>query len=138
MSKNFNLYISYSWFYGDHYSKFISLLKSKPYFIFRTYSLEPDDPNLNKPYSPEMYTQIVNQIKPCHVVIILDGSYAMLGDWIRNEIKIAKEEFPTPKPIIVLEPRITGKGSFFVRESADAVVGWNPDVVIYTIKKYSL
>ena len=42
--KTYNLFISHSWSYPDAYERFINLLKARPYFAFKDYSVPPDDP----------------------------------------------------------------------------------------------
>ena len=39
MITTYNLFISYSWRYGDQYDCLISLLKEDPYFHFKDYSI---------------------------------------------------------------------------------------------------
>lgn len=45
----YNLFISHSWAYGDAYDKLTDMLRAKPYFDYRDYSVPKDDPIHNAP-----------------------------------------------------------------------------------------
>ena len=138
MSKNFNIYLSYAWFYGDNDKRIIDLMKSKPYFGFQVYSIPVDDPVNQNPKSPDLDTLIHTHMKPCHVVILMGGAYSQFYDWIQKEIRAAEEEFEKPIPVIVVIPPRPVKLSFYVQEHATLIIKWSPDTLVNTIKKLSL
>ena len=136
--KTYNIFISHSWSYSDAYGKLIALLKKRPYFSFKDYSVPRDDPIHNAPNSRELYEAIKRQMAPCHVVLILSGVYATYSTWIKKEIRIAKTEFQYPKPIIAIKPRAQTNISRIVAENADEIVGWNTDSIVDAIRRHSL
>lgn len=135
MAKTYNLFISHSWSYSDTYKKLIALLKNRPYFDFRDYSVPKDDPIHNAPNSQALYDAIKRQMTPCHVVLVMAGVYATYSTWIQKEIRIAKTEFQIPKPVIAIKPWAQTNVSIFVRENADEIVGWNTEAVVEAIRK---
>ena len=42
--QTYNLFISHSWRYGDQYARIYCLLRDRPYFAFRDYSVPQNDP----------------------------------------------------------------------------------------------
>ena len=131
----YNLFISHSWSYGDAYERLIDLLNKKLYFSFADYSVPKDDPIHNAPTSTALYEAIKNHVRPCHVVIIMAGVYATYSPWINNEIKIAKNEFLHPKPIIAVRPWGNTNVSTVVTRNADKLVGWNTDSIVSAIRE---
>jgi len=135
MAMTYNLFISHSWSYGDAYERLIVLLKNKPYFDFRDYSVPKDDPIHNAPNPQALYDAIKRQMVPCHVVLVMAGVYATYSTWIQKEIRIAKTEFQVPKPIIAIRPWDQTNVSQFVRENADEIVDWSTGSVVEAIRR---
>jgi hypothetical protein len=50
-------------------------------------------------------------------------------------MRIAKREFPLPKPILAIEPWGAEKTSQTVKDSADKIVGWSTDSVVQAIRE---
>ncbi len=135
MANTYNLFISHSWSYTDAYDKLTNLLNEAPYFNYIDYSVPKDDPIHDAPNQQLLYNEIKNQMKPCHVILILAGVYATYSKWINNEIKIAKNEFNNPKPILAIEPWGAERTSQVVIDNADLRVGWSTDSIIEGIRK---
>jgi hypothetical protein len=138
MAKTYNIFISHSWSYGDQYERLINLLKARPYFSFKDYSVPKDDPIHNAPNAPALYQAIKQQMTPCHVVIIMAGKYATYSTWIKKEIQIAETEFSVKKPILAVAPWGTQQVSSVVKEKADKIVSWNTEAIINGIREISL
>ncbi len=134
MLRKVNLFISHSWSYGDAYERLESLLRNRPYFDFKNYSIPKDNPIHNAPTSPDLYQAIKRQMAPCSVIIIMAGKYATYSDWILKEIKIAKTEFATPKPIVAVTPWGAQQISTIVRDSANSIAKWNTDSIVECIR----
>lgn len=134
MVTTYNLFISHSWTYGDAYEKLVNFFKQRPYFNYNNYSVPKDDPIHNAPNEALLYEAIKRQIAPSSIVIILAGVYATYSKWISREIKIAKTEFYTPKPILAVEPWGSEKTSTVVKNSADKIVGWNTESIVNGIR----
>lgn len=135
MANVYNLFISHSWTYGDAYEKLVNMIDNRPYFSWKNYSVPQDDPIHDAPNQQLLYEAIKRQISPSHVVIILAGVYATYSKWINKEIKIAKNEFYTSKPILAIQPRGTEKTSKIVKDNADLIVGWNTESIIDGIRQ---
>lgn len=132
--RTFNLFLSHSWTYGDAYDRLKALLRKRPYFAFKDYSVPKDDPVHTNGSDSELYTEIKQQIQPVHVVVILAGVYASYSRWIQTEIQIAKDGFSIPKPILAVEPRGAEKTSAVVKSSADKIVRWNTESIVRGIR----
>lgn len=135
MPSNYNLFISHAWRYGDAYDKLINLLDADPYFHYSNHSIPKDDPVHNTPYDYQLYEAIKNKIQGTHVVVILAGVYSTYSKWINKEIKIAKEEFSFPKPILAIEPWDSEKTSSVVKSNADKIVKWNTSSIVGGIRE---
>lgn len=138
MPRTYNLFISHSWSYADAYDRLIEMLDEKIYFDYRDYSVPKDDPIHQAPNSRQLYEAIKRQIANCHVILIMAGKYATYSTWINNEIKIANEEFETPKPILAIKPWGSQQISSMVRDAATAQAGWNTDSIVNGIRDISL
>jgi hypothetical protein len=135
MPSTYNLFISHSWAYSDAYEKLTGLLDAKAYFSYNNHSVPKNDPVHNATYDYQLYEAIKNRVNGTHVVLIMAGVYSSYSKWIDKEIKIAKEEFLTPKPIIAIEPWGSEKTSQKVKNSADLIVGWNTDSIVNAIRE---
>ena len=133
--KTYNLFISHSWTYTDAYEKLVNLLDARQYFSYRNYSVPKDDPLHTNGTVTELYNAIKNQIIPSSVVLILAGVYASYSTWIDKEIKIAQNEFYTPKPIVAIEPWGSEKTSVKVKNAADKIVKWNTESIVSAIRE---
>ena len=138
MAKTYNIFISHSWSYGDAYEKLIELLEARSYFHFKDYSVPKDDPIHDAPTSRALYLAIKQQMTPCHVVIVMAGKYSTYSTWIKKEIKIAKTEFATPKPILAVTPWGAQQISTVVSENADSIVKWNTESIVGGIREISI
>ncbi|ACN14570.1 conserved hypothetical protein [Desulforapulum autotrophicum HRM2] len=134
MSKTYNLFISHSWAYSDAYDKFVSLLDNRPYFHYKNHSVPQNNPIHSCGTDAQLYQAIKNKIQGCHIIIIMAGVYSSYSKWINKEIKIAKEEFYSPKPIIAVKPWAQTKMSSVVRDNANAIVAWNTESIISKIR----
>ena len=134
----YHLFISHSWKYPNAYDGLVSLLDKDYWFSYKDYSVPRDEPLTiyNKMYyESELRNKIRNQMRTCHVVLILAGVYASYSDSINMEIEIANE---LGKPIIAIQPWGAEKTSQIVKSNSDAIVGWNSSSIIDAIKRYSL
>lgn len=128
----YNLFISHSWSYTDHYDRLIKLLNQKKDFEYRDYSVPKDDPIHNASSVKELKEAIKNQMYPASFVLVLAGVYSTYSKWINIEIGLAKE---LNKKIIAIEPWDSERTSRTVKENADKIVGWNTDSIIAAIEE---
>jgi len=134
--RTYNIFISHSWTYGDHYDQLCKMLSESPYFDHKDYSVPKDDPVHNASNDSELKEAIKNKIKPSSAVLIMAGKYATYSKWINKEIDIAKKELS--KPIIAITPWGAKQISTTVRDNADIVVGWNSSSIVQAIKEHCL
>jgi len=132
--KQYSIFISHSWAYGDAYDKLIKMLEGDSRFNFKDYSVPKDDPIHNAPNSTELAIAIQNQMRFCDVIIILAGVYSTYSAWINKEIKIAKG-FTSPKPILAIEPWASEKTSQTVKDNADRIVKWSTSSIVSAIRE---
>lgn len=97
----YNLFISHSWAYGDAYDKLTNMLKAKPYFYYRDYSVPKNDPIHNASNTYQLKEAIRKQMQPASCVLIMAGVYSTYSKWINIEIELAKS---MNKKIIAIEP----------------------------------
>lgn len=138
MAKEYHLFISHSWTYGDAYDRLVNLLSKRGYFPFVNYSVPKDDPVHNAPSEDALYQAILNRMRPCQIIIIMAGVYVTYSKWINKEITIAKREFKYPKPILAIKPWGNTNVSTTVTRNADEIVGWNTESVVSSIRRLAL
>ena len=68
-------------------------------------------------------------------VLFHEVNYSSYSEWIDKEIKIAKQEFYIPNPIIAIQPWGAERISKVVKDAADIVVGWNFKSVFDAVKQ---
>ncbi|MFA5986665.1 MAG: TIR domain-containing protein [Parcubacteria group bacterium] len=132
--KQYSIFISHSWAYGENYNRLIKMLNNDPYFHFKDYSVPKHDPIHNAPNQLLLKQAIANQIRFCDVVIILAGVYSTYSKWINIEIDIAKNGFQYPKSILAIEPWASEKTSQIVKKNADKIVRWQTCSIVDAIK----
>ena len=135
MSKKYNLFISHSWTYSDVYDKLVALLEKDNSFQFSNYSVPKNDPVHTDGTDKQLYEAIKEQVSHTSVVLILAGVYSTYSKWINKEIKIAQEEFSSPKPIIAIQPWGAERTSTTVKDAANKIVSWNSKSIIDAIKE---
>lgn len=133
MAKIYHLFISHSWAYGDAYDKLTNMLDGS--IDYSDYSVPKDDPIHDADNDKELEAAIKEQMKHASVVLIMAGKYSTYSKWIKKEIKIAKEGFNTPKPIIAITPWGAEQISSVVKNAADKVVKWNTSSIVAAIKE---
>ena len=135
MAKTHNLFISHSWSYGDSYDRLIALLGERGYFSFKDFSVPKDDPIHTRGTDSELVQAITNKMRLCHCVIIVAGVYSSYSKWIKKELKIAREGFLLPKPVIAIEPWGAVRTSADAKDNADLIVGWNTESIVSAIRE---
>lgn len=130
-----NLFISHSWSHGSQYARLCTLLRDRPYFVFRDYSVPKDDPIHNAANASELREAIRSKMAPCGVVLVLAGMYATYSKWINEEIRLAETGFDRPKPIVAVELLGSKRTSNRVKKAADRLVKWNTDSIVKAIRE---
>ena len=130
-----NLFMSHSWSYPNQYDRLLRLLRQRPYFRFRNYSVPRDDPIHDAPSDRALRDAIRKQMRPCGVVLVLAGVYATYSRWIDVELGLAKSGFANTKPIVAVEPWGSQRTSLPVKQAADRVVRWNTESIVRAIRE---
>ena len=133
--RTYHLFLSHSWRYSDEYERLISLLRRDRTFFFRDYSVVDSDPILGVRSNKELSLAIKEQMSFASVVLVLAGVYSTYSKWINEELRIAKEGFVQPKPIVAVEPWGSKRTSATVKVVADKVVRWNTKSVVQAIRE---
>lgn len=134
--KNYRLFISHSWAYGDAYEKLVLFFDEHPNFAWTNYSVPKGDPIHNANNDAQLYAAIKAQMASVNCVVMLAGVYSSYSKWIDKEIQIAKRDFD--KPIIAVEPWASEKTSRLVKSNADAIVRWQSQSIVDAIRAYSI
>ena len=131
MSKQYRLFISHSWAYGDAYDKVIKMINSQS-LEYYDHSVPRNDPIHTNGTDVDLYNAIETKIKGTSCLLILAGVYSSYSKWIQIEIKIAKEY---NKPIIAIEPWASEKTSSIVKDNANKIVKWQSSSIVEAIKE---
>ena len=136
--RTYNLFISHSWNYGNHYDRLSKLLEKARYFRYKDYSVPADNPIQNATTAKRLRHAIRRKMSPCGIILVVAGVYATYSDWILKEIDMANSGFENPKPIVAVRPWGNRKISSTVRDSARTVVGWNSRSIVDAIRTHSI
>jgi MTH538 TIR-like domain (DUF1863) len=134
--KNYRLFISHSWAYGDAYKKLVAFFNEHPNFRWVDYSVPKNDPIHSSNNDTQLYNAIKAQIAPVNCVVMLAGVYSTYSKWINKEIQISKTDFD--KPIIAIEPWASDKTSKIVKDNADVIVKWQSKSIVNAIRQFSI
>ncbi len=134
--RNYRLFVSHSWAYGDAYERLVSFFDEHPNFEWSDYSVPKNDPIHDAPNEARLYEAIKAQIAPVNCVIILAGVYSTYSKWINKEIEIAKVVYR--KPIVAVEPWASERTSQIVKNHADAIVKWQSASIVTAIRQHAI
>jgi hypothetical protein len=130
----YRLFISHAWHRHEGYDRLIRFLDDANLFSYSNYSV-PQDKAFAGINNTQLKGQLVKQINPTEVVIILGGIYVSYSSWIQYEIDHAKS---LNKPIIGIRPWGAQRMPQTVTDSANIVVGWNTASIVSAIRKYAI
>lgn len=134
--KDYRLFISHAWKYGDTYDDLIRLLDAAPLFSYYNYSAPKEKPLFpyGTPYtSYDIASKITNKIRPSQITLVISGMYGAYSDWMRYEID---ESVRLGKPIIGIYPWGQTYAPLYVTSHATEMVRWNTDSIINAIRRY--
>jgi hypothetical protein len=130
----YNVFISHAWSHSGEYYRLENLLNEAPLFEWKNYSV-PQHDGFGNMSNEELEAELLGQIKPASVVVILAGMYINDSYWIQKEIDMAKAQ---GKPIIGIKPRGKERVPQIVTDAADGdIVGWNTQSIVDAIRKKS-
>jgi hypothetical protein len=130
--REYNIFISHSWTYDGHYERIEEFLNDIDKLNWKNYSV-PQEESLDVSTDEELKEALRNQIKGASVVLITSGMYSAHSDWIKEEIKIAKN---MDKPIVGIKPDGNQKIPSAVKNAADEIVGWRKGSIIGAVAEH--
>jgi MTH538 TIR-like domain (DUF1863) len=138
-SRQYRVFISHAWDYGDEYDGVVNLLNSNISFRWTNLSITIDQPLPMLTFFPKSYRNIVRQldeeIQRADCVLVLAAMYFAHRGWIQSEIEAAAEY---NKPIIAVLPRGQERvPEALSRVAVTAPIGWNSNSIISAIRQYS-
>jgi hypothetical protein len=125
------LFISHAWDYNSQYNNLVNLLQNKAFFTFYNHSVPNHDP-LDARTVKELEDRLRNQIKGCHVILVIAGVYPSYRKWIQKELEIAAEY---AKPIIGVKPLGQQNISALVQLYSNEIVSWYSDSIVNAIRR---
>lgn len=136
--KDYRLFISHRWKYGETYNSMVKLLDNHQYFSWINYSVPEHDPLIDpssKTGKAKLIELLDNQIKPVQCVIICAGMYVNSSNWIQEEINIATSY---KKPIVAVKPRGNILTPTMVQTAATRLVNWNGESITEAIRNIAI
>ena len=130
-----HIFISHSWKHDSKYHGLKGLLDRDPFFNYSDYSVPRNDPIHNADNDSQLLAAIKNKMAPCSVILILAGVYSTYSRWINKEIRLARNGFLLPKPIVAIEHYGAQRTSTVVKSAADCTVKWRSKSIIDAIKE---
>ena len=127
---DYKLFISHGFEEHDDYGRLTELLDSVTSFGYTLCSV-PKDFKYRKMTKENLEETVKRQLKPVNCVLILDSVYLAHPQWVSFQIKQAVF---AKKPIIGIRQLRTKDISSAIGNVADEVVGWNPELLVKTIK----
>ena len=134
--KDYRLFISHAWKYGETYNGLIRLLDAAPLFSYYNYSAPKEKPLFppGTPYtSSEVARMISNKIGPSQITLVLSGMYGAYSEWMKYEID---ESIRMGKPVIGIYPWGQTNAPSYVTSNANEMVRWNTDSIVSAIRRW--
>lgn len=129
--KQYNLFISHSWTYNQHYDNITDMFDNKDYFKYNDYSVPQSDP-LDADNTAQLRRDLKRRIKNSSVVVVTSGMYLNNSTWMKAEVDMAKR---TGTPVVAVQPHGNKKLPSKVKEDADKVVGWNRHSTVEAVRE---
>lgn len=118
--KQYNVFVSHSWEYDEHYERIVDFLDEVPSLEWQNHSVPSTDP-LPVESESALRSELRNQMKTASVVVVSSGMYGAHSKWIPEELELAEE---LDKPVIAIIPEGQSKIPSKIQELADAQAGW--------------
>ncbi|MCQ8231485.1 TIR domain-containing protein [Pectobacterium carotovorum] len=127
--KSYTVFVSHSWDYDEQLKKLKSLIE-KNGTIAINYSEVTVDDRINSEERDYIRRVLKNKIISSDVFLVMAGMYTSYSDWMKWEIKTAKEN---NIPIIAVKPRGAERIPVIIQDNADVIVGWNSNTIVNNI-----
>jgi len=131
--KQYNVFVSHSWEYDEHYERIVDFLDEVPSLEWQNHSVPSTDP-LPVDTESALRSELRNQMKTASVVVVSSGMYGAHSTWIPEELELADE---LGKPVIAIIPEGQSKVPAKIQEVADTQVGWRKASLVDALAEYA-
>lgn len=129
--KEYNLFISHSWTYDQHYDNITDMFNNKDYFKYNDYSVPQSNP-IDAKSTEQLRRDLRRRIENSSAVVVTSGMYLNNSTWMKAEVDMAKK---TGTPVVAVQPHGNQKLPSKVKEDADKVVGWNRHSAVEAVRE---
>lgn len=137
--KTHDVFVTHAWRYHDDWNRLCSVLNSVSEFRWRNFSVPWYDPAMD--INSALGAQFVNewlesQIRPCHVVVALEGVYAIKSArrWFVDEISLARK-FQIPIGVLPVFGQMAVGCE--VSKMGDRILSWDPQQLARSLTEIS-
>lgn len=130
--KDYHLFISHSWDYGDHRTNLGQLIVKglAPHNVY-DYSAPKDHP-IHSSSDNDLINALVERIQKSNILIFPAGVYVSHSTWVPIEIAIAQR---LRKPILAVQTW-GAQRSTTATAAANEILGWNSNTIAGAIKRW--
>ncbi len=115
------LFISHSWDYSEDYVNLVNFLRRIEDFDFYNYSVPKHNP-LSADTDKKLLDELCDQLRGCHILIVLATMRPTYSEWIQKEILIANVY---DKAVLAILPRGQKRVASIITTYSDKLVKWN-------------
>ncbi len=115
------LFISHSWDYSEDYVNLVNFLRRIEDFDFYNYSVPKHNP-LSADTDKKLLDELCDQLRGCHILIVLATMRPTYSEWIQKEILIANVY---DKAVLAILPRGQKRVASIISTYSDEIVKWN-------------
>lgn len=115
------LFISHSWDYSSEYVELVNFLGRIKDFDFYNYSVPKHNP-LSADTDKKLLDELCDQLRGCHILIVLATMRPTYSEWIQKEILIANVY---DKAVLAIIPRGQKRIASVITTYSDKIVKWN-------------
>lgn len=136
--RTYNVFISHAWTYDAAYDRVVSLLNAAPFFVWRNHSVPRTRPVVSPGLAvarSRLVSELRDQIRPTHIVLVVAGMYAAHREWIQTELDIATD---WNKPIVGLVPWGAARVPTAITIAAREMVRWNTASIVAAIGRHAI
>ena len=129
--REYRVFISHAWNYGDDYWRVVRFLDESPNFRWENLSV----PQHNPAPGEALEYELRNQMRNADVFLIIGGMYASRRDWIDFEMQFARR---IGRPIIGIIKWGSERVPLAIQNAATELVGWNGASIVRAIRRHAL
>ena len=115
------LFISHSWDYSEDYVNLVNFLRRIDDYDFYNYSVPKHNP-LSADTDKKLLDELCDQLRGCHILIVLATMRPTYSEWIQKEILIANVY---DKAVLAILPRGQKRVASIITTYSDKLVKWN-------------